>query len=110
MSLMAADTIKGLIQNSPGIVAVGVLGNKYSDAVNSACSGVEVTELNFLLDWIRADLGVRKPFEATMDEYSKNVLVNIERTAKAIPEIGAIISTSIFIPFLNIFYSSNKVL
>ena len=88
LSLTAADTIQAIVREADPIV-IGIMGHNYCGAVNAACAGVEEAELKPLLDGIRADLRVKvaNPVEATMDEYTKNVLENIERLAKVVPEI-----------------------
>jgi len=86
LSLTAADTIQTLVKTANPMI-VGIMGHDYCGAVNAACAGVEEAELKPLLDGIRADLKLKAPVEATMDEYTKNVLENIERLAKVVPEI-----------------------
>jgi len=70
LSLTAADTIQMLVKTSNPMV-VGIMGHNYCGAVNAACAGVEEAELKPLLDGIRADLKLKAPVEATMDEYTE---------------------------------------
>ena len=86
LSLTAADAIQALAQTANPLV-VGIIGHNHSEAVNAACAGVEEAELKPLLDGIKADLKIKEPVEATMDIYTENVIKNLERLAKVVPEI-----------------------
>ena len=86
LSMTAADTIQAIVKEANPLV-VGIMGHNYCGAVNAACAGVEEAELKPLLDGIRADLNIKEPVEATMDVYTENVIKNLERLAKVVPEI-----------------------
>ncbi len=86
LSLTAADAIQVLAQTANPLV-VGIVGHNRSEAVNAACAGIDEAELKPLLDGIRADLKIKEAVEPTIDMYTKNILVNLEKLAKIIPEM-----------------------